>query len=103
MRISTIPTAATLQPLLADYFRTQPIVRAWLFGSFARGSASTGSDIDVLVELDDSANIGLVEFVRMKQGLERLLEQSVDVVSTEGLSPYIKPHIDSEKVLMYER
>jgi hypothetical protein len=98
-----MPTAITLQPLLADYFRTQPVVRAWLFGSFARGGASAGSDIDVLVELDDRVNIGLVEFIRMKQGLERLLEQSVDVVSTEGLSPYIKPHIDSEKVLMYER
>jgi predicted nucleotidyltransferase len=103
MTTSTIPTTTTLQPLLADYFRTQPVVRAWLFGSFARGSASTGSDIDVLVELDDSANIGLVEFIRIKQGLERLLEQQVDVVSIEGLSPYIKPHIDKEKVLMYER
>jgi hypothetical protein len=103
MTTSTIPSTTTLQPLLADYFRTQPVVRAWLFGSFARGSASTGSDIDVLVELDDGANIGLVEFIRMKQGLERLLEQQVDVVSTEGLSPYIKPHIDKEKVLMYER
>lgn len=103
MRTSTMPTVTTLQPLLADYFRTQPIVRAWLFGSFARGSTSVESDIDVLVELDDSANIGLVEFIRIKQGLERLLEQPVDIVSTEGLSPYIKPHIDKEKVLMYER
>jgi predicted nucleotidyltransferase len=26
-----------MQKVLADYFQTQPVVKAWLFGSFARG------------------------------------------------------------------
>ncbi len=96
-------TVTLLKPLIADYFRSQPVMRAWLFGSVVRGEAVPTSDVDVLVELDDNAKVGLVEFIRIKQGLERLLERPVDIVSTNGLSPYIKPHIDNEKALVYER
>lgn len=32
---------------IADYFKTQPIVRAWLFGSFARGEETPISDVDI--------------------------------------------------------
>ena len=38
---------------IADYFITQPVVRAWLFGSFARGEETPVSDIDILVQFDD--------------------------------------------------
>ena len=38
---------------IADYFKTQPIVRAWLFGSFARGEETPISDVDILVQFDE--------------------------------------------------
>ena len=31
---------------IVRYFATQPIVKAWVFGSYARGEAHSGSDID---------------------------------------------------------
>ena len=34
---------------IADYFKTQPVVKAWLFGSFARGEETSDSDVDILV------------------------------------------------------
>ena len=34
---------------IADYFKNQPVVRAWLFGSFARNEQKPWSDIDILV------------------------------------------------------
>ena len=34
---------------IADYFKTQPVNKAWLFGSFVRGEATPESDIDILV------------------------------------------------------
>ena len=43
--------------LIADYFKTQPVVKAWLFGSFARGEETPESDIDILVQYDDAARI----------------------------------------------
>jgi len=84
------------------YFRDCPVLRAYLFGSYVRGDADSDSDIDILVDLDYSRRIGL-QFIQMKLDLERLLNTKVDLVSSNGLSLYIKPMIDKEKRLIYER
>lgn len=85
-----------------NYFRTRPVLKAYLFGSFVRGEADKESDIDILVDLDYSQRIGL-EFVQMKLDLERLLNSKVDLVSSNGLSKHIKPLIENEKQLIYAR
>ena len=41
-----------IQQIIADYFKTQPILRAWIFGSYARGEETPLSDVDVLVEYE---------------------------------------------------
>lgn len=87
--------------MIREYFRTQPVLRAWLFGSFARGEETPDSDIDILVDLDYSKPIGL-EFVQMQLDLMELLRKPIDLVSSRGLSKYIKPYIDKDKVLLYE-
>ena len=40
----------TMQKTIADYFKTQPVLKAWLFGSFARGEESPLSDVDIMPE-----------------------------------------------------
>ena len=84
------------------YLKDKPVVRAYLFGSYMRGDAKEGSDIDLLVELDYNQRIGL-EFIKMKIELEEMLKQEVDLVSENGVSKYIKPFIDKEKELIYAR
>jgi predicted nucleotidyltransferase len=87
---------------IINYFKTRPVLKAYLFGSYVRGEADTESDIDILVELDYSQKIGL-QFIQMKLDLEKILHSKVDLVSSNGLSRYIKPVIDSEKELIYAR
>lgn len=87
---------------IKKYFKTQPVLKAYLFGSQAKGTANSGSDIDILVDLDYSQKIGL-QFIQMKLDLERLLGSQVDLISSNGVSKYIKPIIDSEKRLIYEK
>lgn len=84
------------------YFRTRPVLRAYLFGSYIRGEADLKSDIDILVDLDYSQRIGL-QFIQMKLDLEKLLHSKVDLVSSNGLSDYVKPIVDKEKQLIYAR
>ena len=84
--------------MIREYFRTQPVLRAWLF---ARGEETPDSDIDILVDLDYSKPVGL-EFVQMQLDLMELLRKPIDLVSSRGLSKYIKPYIDKDKVLLYE-
>ncbi len=88
--------------IIQSYFRTRPVLKAYLFGSYVRGEADSQSDIDILVDLDYSQRIGL-QFVQMKLDLERLLHSKVDLVSSNGLSTYIKPIVDKEKQLIYAR
>lgn len=84
------------------YFRARPVLRAYLFGSYVRGEADNQSDIDILVDLDYSQKIGL-KFIQMKIDLEELLNTKVDLVSSNGLSKYIKPLVDNEKKLIYAK
>jgi hypothetical protein len=87
---------------IQNYFRTRPVLRAYLFGSYVRGDADEQSDIDILVDLDYSQKIGF-QFIQMKIDLEKLLNSKVDLVSSNGLSKYIKPIVDGEKQLIYAR
>ena len=87
---------------ISDYFRTCPVLKAYLFGSFVRGDSDSQSDIDILVDLDYTQKIGL-QFIQMKIDLEKLLNTKVDLVSSNGISEYIKPLVDKEKQLIYAR
>lgn len=87
---------------IKNYFKTRPVLKAYLFGSFLHGNADTKSDIDILVDLDYSQRIGL-QFIQMKIDLEKLLDKKVDLVSSNGISKYIKPIVDKEKWLIYAK
>lgn len=87
---------------IKEYFRTRPVLKAYLFGSYVRGQADNHSDIDILVDLDYSQRIGL-GFVQMQIDLEKMLKKKVDLVPSNSLSKYIKPLVDNEKKLIYAR
>ena len=84
------------------YFTGKPVFKAYLFGS-ALHEDMISNDIDILVELDYKSGANYFLFFDMQQDLSELLNRKVDLVSANGLSPYIKPTIDSEKELIYER
>ncbi len=88
--------------LLQQFFTGRPIKRAYLFGSYARNEASAKSDIDIMVELDHSSPIGM-QFFTFQSDIENLLHKKVDLVSSEGLSRHVKPFIEKDKILIYER
>jgi predicted nucleotidyltransferase len=84
------------------YFETQPVLKAFLFGSYARNEATENSDIDLLLELDYSQPIGL-EFVQMQLDLQNLLSKKVDLITERGLSKHLRPYIEAEKKLIYAK
>ncbi len=69
-----------------------------LFGSRARGEAERASDVDLLVRLAPGRT--LLDLVAIKQDLEDLLGCSVDVVTEEAISPYIRPQVMKEVVTL---
>ena len=88
--------------LLRQYFVDKPVKRVYLFGSYARNTAVKGtSDIDIMLELDYSKPIGM-KFFSFQRELEDLLHNKVDVVTSDGLSKYVLPYIEKDKILIYE-
>ncbi|MCK4466327.1 MAG: nucleotidyltransferase domain-containing protein [Bacteroidales bacterium] len=90
-----------LNMAIQQFFSTQPVLKAYLFGSYSRKKERKNSDIDILIELEDG--VDLFQFVNIKLELEKLLNKSVDLVSANGVSPRLKPYIDKDKVLIYEK
>ncbi len=92
-----------MQQTIADYFKTQPILRAWIFGSFARGDETPLSDVDLLVQFDKDTRVSLLKHASMINDLEALLDRSVDLVPDGRLYPRIAESINQDKLLIYER
>ena len=87
---------------IAEYFKTQPVLKAWLFGSYARGEERPDSDVDILVALDYSQPIGL-RFLGMYEDLKNLLGRNVDLVPDRTLAPFARESADHDKIMIYER
>jgi len=69
-----------------------------IFGSFVRDEVTTDSDVDVLVEFNESPDI--FEFIKLEQFLEQLLAIKVDLVTKKALKPLIKDKILKEAVYL---
>jgi predicted nucleotidyltransferase len=75
-----------------------------LFGSVLRPDFRDDSDIDVLVEFEPDAQIGLMAFTGLMFDLSDLLHRKVDLVPKDGLKPLIRrPVLESAQVIYEER
>ena len=87
--------------LIAEYFKTQPVLKAWIFGSYSRGEETPDSDVDILIIPDKG--VGLFKLSGMHLDLQDLLKMRVDLVTDKGLMDFARPSVDNDKILIYER
>ncbi len=78
-------------------------LKAWLFGSYARGEERPDSDIDLLVQFDPATPIGLMAFADLARKLEKASGKSVDLVAAGSVKPFADESINRDKTLIYER
>ena len=71
--------------------RGRGVKHAALFGSVARGEHRSGSDIDIMIEIDPEARVTVFDYVSIKEYIAQLFDGPVDVVNREGLKPYVRP------------
>ena len=69
-----------------------------IFGSYVKGEYKEKSDLDILVEFEEDAKIGLLRFVNMENRLSELIGVKVDLVEKSALKPRIGRHILKEVV-----
>lgn len=94
-----IQTITTLQTIL----RSQPVLQAWLFGSWSRQEERQGSDIDLLVHFDPTARVSLMDHATFQLELQGGVGHPIDLVTDGTLLPFVKRNVDKEKYLIYER
>ena len=86
---------------LAEFCRRNEIRKLALFGSVLREDFASSSDVDVLVEFEPGAKVGLLAFSRIERELSKLLGRKVDL-NTEGfLSDYFKDDVLKEAEVQF--
>lgn len=88
--------------IISEYFKSKPVDKAWIFGSFSRGEERADSDIDIIVALSPNARLGL-GFFEMICDLEDRLNRPVDMVREGQLLPFASESANRDKILVYER
>ncbi|MBI5392264.1 nucleotidyltransferase domain-containing protein [Candidatus Woesearchaeota archaeon] len=76
------------------------VVKAGLFGSYARGDATKKSDINILIKLKGDKS--LLDIVGLKQELERNIKKKVDIVTYKSINHLIKKDILKEELRLYD-
>ena len=93
---------AKVTKTISEYFKTKPVDKAWVFGSYSRGEENPGSDVDILISFVPGTKMGLA-FFGMICDLEALLHRSVDLVVDGDLMPFAEESANRDKILVYER
>ncbi len=88
-------TTSELKRIILKILRKHDVKKAALFGSFARGSTTKKSDVDLLVEFRGVKS--LLDLVGLKLELEDVLKKKVDVVTYKSLHPLLKNKILEEQ------
>ena len=94
----------TVSNKISEYFKSQPVQKAWLFGSVARGEENEKSDIDILFVPDRSNGpFTLFTMGGMYMDLRKLLGREIDLIEDGSLRPYAVENVERDKILIYER
>jgi len=87
---------------IADFCRANRIRRLALFGSVLRDDFTASSDVDVLIEFDAGARVGMIRLAGLEIELSQILGRKVDLNTPGFLSKYYREHILSEAEVQYE-
>ncbi|MCU0469340.1 MAG: nucleotidyltransferase domain-containing protein [Arcicella sp.] len=97
---------AQINQKIIDYFKDKPVVRkVYIFGSYARNEETPESDVDILVDLDyvKEPLFSGFDFGGMWEDLKDLLKMDVDLVPEDGMSKYLRPYIEKDRILILEK
>ena len=91
-----ILTLSEIKKKAAPVLRKNDVVKAGIFGSYARGEAKKRSDIDILIKIEGKKS--LLDIVGIQLALQEKLKKKVDLVEYQEIYPALKKQILSEEV-----
>jgi hypothetical protein len=92
---NTAQILAILKSRKPDLQKRYPISELGLFGSYARGDFNEKSDIDILVNFNDSIGI---KFISLANELEDIFNTKIDLVSRKVIKPKYLPYVEKSLI-----
>ncbi|MBO4625319.1 MAG: nucleotidyltransferase domain-containing protein [Bacteroidales bacterium] len=86
---------------ICKVLEAEPVQKAWLFGSYARGQEGPDSDVDLLVEMAPN-NLTILGFLGIQTRLEKATQKPVDLIEDECLEDFARSSAEKDKILIYE-
>lgn len=84
-----------IKKIIVPILRKNKVVKAGIFGSYARGEQKKGSDLDIIIQ--PPKGMGL-RFIGLKLDLEKKIGKKVDLLTYKSISPYLKEQILGDEV-----
>lgn len=94
-------TTLTIKKKIIPILKRQGVLKAAIFGSFARGEETKNSDLDLLVKMPKSKTF--LDMAGLKVELEDKLGREVDLVEYDAIRPLIKEQVLRDKQEIYEK
>ena len=94
-----VHSISDIQKIVSELARQNGAERVYLFGSYARGDMTAGSDIDLRI---DKGSIRGLAFAGLLGDLEDALGTHVDLISTAGMDEDFLREVQKDEVLLYE-
>ena len=85
-----------LKQNIKKILKKNKVNRAGIFGSFATNKYHKNSDIDILIEIDE--DLSLLDIIKIKLSLEKVLKKNVDLIEYKTIKPRIKDRILKEEI-----
>ena len=84
---------------IVAFLKSNGATKVAVFGSYVRDEETPSSDIDVIIDFQKP--MGLLEFVGIQQDLSEKIGINVDLLTEEGISPYLIKNIRNEMKILY--
>lgn len=88
---------------IIEFCRRNHIKRLSFFGSVLRDDFTPESDVDVLVEFEKDARIGLITLAKIEMELSLLLGRKAEMHTVKGLNPQFKEEVLNNAEVHYEQ
>ena len=89
--------------LTRELEKFQPITRAWLFGSFARGEETHNSDVDIMIDVPDKANFSMFDVFQIQEDLQNTCNRKFDIVMVGALKSFAWETAKKDLKLIYDK
>ena len=85
------------------FFQHSAVLRAWIFGSYARGTQNDKSDLDVMVELDNRYKYSMFDLIQLSFDLSQKVKIKVDLVELGHVKEFARTAVEREKIQVYTK